>query len=88
VHSLLTFIYSRHIQLELIQFPGSLAAGIQSLIYGGATGGLFPLLQSLGATAVVAPHVVLGIGAALVVIGGVLYVVTKVKERKAKQKND
>jgi hypothetical protein len=32
--------------------PGSLAATIQSIVYGGATGGLFSLLQSAGATMV------------------------------------
>lgn len=31
---------------------GSIAAGLQSVLYGGATGGLFSVLQCLGATAV------------------------------------
>ncbi|KAF9643749.1 hypothetical protein BDM02DRAFT_3077775, partial [Thelephora ganbajun] len=31
---------------------GSIAATIQSIVYGGATGGLFSLLQSAGATMV------------------------------------
>ena len=36
----------------LRQSPGSLAATIQSIVYGSATGGLFSLLQSAGATMV------------------------------------
>ncbi|KAL0063767.1 hypothetical protein AAF712_009324 [Marasmius tenuissimus] len=44
---------------------GSLAAGIQSAVYGGATGGLFSICQSIGATAVIASPagIVLGAGA-------------------------
>jgi len=41
---------------------GSLAAGLQSLVYGAYTGGLFSVLQSIGATAVVAPPFALGLG--------------------------
>ncbi|KAJ7574942.1 hypothetical protein C8J56DRAFT_977868, partial [Mycena floridula] len=44
---------------------GSLAAAIQSAFYGGATTGLFSILQSLGATAVIGSPV-------LPIIGGVL----------------
>ncbi|KAK7043978.1 hypothetical protein VNI00_008146 [Paramarasmius palmivorus] len=47
---------------------GSVAAGIQSMFYGGFTGGLFSVCQSIGATAVMAsPAVILlGLGAAAV----------------------
>ena len=41
---------------------GSLAAGLQSVIYGGATCGLFSILQSVGATggAILNPIFILG----------------------------
>jgi len=48
---------------------GSLAAVIQAAIYGGQTGGLFSLLQGFGATAVISPPLVIGIGAGLTVVG-------------------
>ncbi|KAK1235618.1 hypothetical protein PQX77_001150 [Marasmius sp. AFHP31] len=48
---------------------GSLAAGLQSAIYGGATGGLFSICQSIGATAVVASPVGLALGAGAVAVG-------------------
>ncbi|KAK7043980.1 hypothetical protein VNI00_008148 [Paramarasmius palmivorus] len=45
---------------------GSIAAGIQSMFYGGSTGGLFSVCHSIAATAVIAPPavIVLGLGAA------------------------
>ncbi|TEB29247.1 hypothetical protein FA13DRAFT_1711236 [Coprinellus micaceus] len=44
---------------------GSAAAGLQSAIYGGATGGLFSVLQSIGATATLeAPVIMAGFSAA------------------------
>ncbi|KAK7462177.1 hypothetical protein VKT23_007781 [Stygiomarasmius scandens] len=61
---------------------GSLAATIQSVFCGAFTGGLFSAFQSLGATAVIASPPVLGVGAALVIIGGVAYVVSKVRESR------
>jgi hypothetical protein len=48
---------------------GSLAAGIQSLVYGASTGGLFSIFQSIGATAVVAPPVALILGGVAVGTG-------------------
>ncbi|KAF4615001.1 hypothetical protein D9613_002467 [Agrocybe pediades] len=50
---------------------GSIAAFVQSLVYGGSTRGLFSILQSFGATATISP-VGLAIGGALLVAGGVL----------------
>jgi len=46
---------------------GSIAASLQSAIYGGATGGVFSVLQSLGATTVASPFAAFagsGLGAA------------------------
>jgi len=48
---------------------GSIAALIQSAIYGGQTGGLFGVLQAFGATAMISPPVVIGVGVSLAVIG-------------------
>ncbi|KAF9067571.1 hypothetical protein BDP27DRAFT_1448995 [Rhodocollybia butyracea] len=45
---------------------GSAAASVQSLIYGGSTGGLFSVMQSIGATGVVASVPVLGLAAGVV----------------------
>ncbi|EIW74612.1 hypothetical protein CONPUDRAFT_159899 [Coniophora puteana RWD-64-598 SS2] len=42
---------------------GSIAAGIQSVVYGASTGGVFSMLQAVGATAVVnVPALTAGIG--------------------------
>ncbi len=57
--------HNKH-QLEI---TGSLAAAIQSVVYGGATGGLFSIFQSIGATAVVAPPLALALGVAGIVGG-------------------
>jgi hypothetical protein len=46
----------------LLCMTGSLAAGFQSIVYGASTGGLFSVLQSIGATAVLAPPLALGLG--------------------------
>ena len=44
-------------------YLGSIAAGLQSIVYGGATTGLFSVCQSLGATMVVGSgSVISGIG--------------------------
>jgi hypothetical protein len=51
---------------------GSLAAGIQSLVYGASTGGVFSVFQSIGATAVVAPPAALLLGVAAIATGIVL----------------
>ncbi|ESK86264.1 hypothetical protein Moror_16618 [Moniliophthora roreri MCA 2997] len=48
---------------------GSIAAGIQSVFYGGMTGGLFSLCQSIGATAVAAPPLAIGLGIGALVVG-------------------
>ncbi|EEB91713.1 hypothetical protein MPER_09889 [Moniliophthora perniciosa FA553] len=48
---------------------GSLAAGIQSVFYGGMTGGLFSLGQSIAATAVMAPPLAIGLGIGALVVG-------------------
>ncbi|KAJ7574938.1 hypothetical protein C8J56DRAFT_977864 [Mycena floridula] len=48
---------------------GSLAAAIQSAFYGGATTGLFSILQSLGATAVIGSPVLPLIGGVLAGVG-------------------
>ena len=48
----------------LSQCPGSLAATTQSIVYGGATGGLFSLLQSAGATMVLPSVGVMVVGVA------------------------
>ena len=50
-------------------YTGSLAATIQSALYGASTGGIFSVIQSLGATAVVAPPVTLALGGILLVVG-------------------
>jgi len=51
---------------------GSIAALIQSLVYGGQTAGLFSVLQAFGATAAISPPVVIGIGSILAVVGAAL----------------
>ncbi|KAF5361111.1 hypothetical protein D9758_009081 [Tetrapyrgos nigripes] len=61
---------------------GSVAAAIQSVFYGGATGGLFSAFQSFGATAVIASPVILGLGAAAAVAGGALLAVNRIKKAK------
>jgi hypothetical protein len=43
---------------------GSIAAKIQSVVYGTSTGGLFSVFQSVGATTFVAPRRALGLGVA------------------------
>ncbi|KAJ7598135.1 hypothetical protein C8J56DRAFT_161533 [Mycena floridula] len=48
---------------------GSLAAAIQSLFYGASTTGLFSILQSLGATAVIGSPVLPIVGGVLVGVG-------------------
>jgi len=48
---------------------GSIAATIQSVFYGASTGGLFSIFQSIGATAVVAPPLALGLGVAAIGTG-------------------
>ncbi|ESK81716.1 hypothetical protein Moror_5452 [Moniliophthora roreri MCA 2997] len=48
---------------------GSIAAGLQSFFYGGLTSGLFSICQSIGATAVIAPPVVIVIGVCAIVVG-------------------
>ncbi|PPQ64822.1 hypothetical protein CVT26_002654 [Gymnopilus dilepis] len=48
---------------------GSIAASLQSIFYGGATGGIFSALQSFGATAAIASPVVLAIGGTGLAIG-------------------
>ena len=48
---------------------GSLAAAIQSIVYGGATGGLFSLLQSAGATTVLSSIGTIFTGAAATGVG-------------------
>jgi hypothetical protein len=51
---------------------GSLAAGIQSAVYGASTGGIFSVFQSIGVTAVVAPPAALVLGAVAIGTGIVL----------------
>ncbi|KAJ8078941.1 hypothetical protein PM082_013225 [Marasmius tenuissimus] len=48
---------------------GSLAASIQSVVYGSATSGLFSFCQSVGATAVVASPAGMALGAGAMVVG-------------------
>ena len=62
-----------------ISHAGSLAAGLQSAIYGGATGGVFSVLQSIGATAVLAPPVAIGLGAGALVAGAGCVAVSYIK---------
>ncbi|KAL0564684.1 hypothetical protein V5O48_017357 [Marasmius crinis-equi] len=50
----------------------SLAAGIQSLVYGGATTGLFSVCQSIAATAVAASPVGIVLATGAVVVGAAL----------------
>ena len=52
---------------------GSIAAGIQSVVYGGATGGLFSICQSIGATAVIASPVGIALGVGAVAAGVVCH---------------
>ena len=49
-----------------MSLTGSIAAGLQSAIYGGATGGVFSAFQALGATMVAPPLIAAfgGVGAA------------------------
>lgn len=51
---------------------GSIAAGLQSLIYGGATGGVFAALQSAGAT-IVAPSLFASTAGAATAAAGALF---------------
>jgi hypothetical protein len=51
---------------------GSIAALIQSVVYGGETSGWFSVLQGIGATASISPPVVIGIGGTLAV-GGIYF---------------
>ena len=65
----------RYIQVGLIYcyiLLGSIAALIQSVIFGGQTGGWFSVLQGIGATATISPPVII-IGGTLVVVGASLY---------------
>ncbi|KAL0058560.1 hypothetical protein AAF712_014752 [Marasmius tenuissimus] len=66
---------------------GSLAAGLQSAVYGGATGGLFSICQSIGATAVVAPPVVIALGAGAVAAGVGCVVANRVRSRDQSEIN-
>jgi hypothetical protein len=43
---------------------------VQQIVYGGLTSGVFSVLQSFGALAVVSPPMVIGIGVTLGVVGG------------------
>ncbi|KAK7462170.1 hypothetical protein VKT23_007773 [Stygiomarasmius scandens] len=61
---------------------GSLAAEFQSIVYGGATRGLFSTLQSFGATAVMAPPTSLGLGAAAIIAGGTVFAVDRMREKQ------
>jgi len=49
---------------------GSVAAWIQSVIYGGAAGGLFSILQSFGASATVIANPFLALGGFLLMVVG------------------
>ena len=51
---------------------GSIAALIQSVIFGGQTAGWFSVLQGIGATATISPPVV-AVGCTLAVVGAALY---------------
>lgn len=69
----------RYIQLELEAgliycdiLIGSIAALIQSMIFGGQTAGWFSVLQGIGATAAISPPVV-GLGCTLAVVGAGVY---------------
>ncbi|KAL0573364.1 hypothetical protein V5O48_008583 [Marasmius crinis-equi] len=59
---------------------GSLAAGIQSLVYGGATTGLFSVCQSIGATAVLASPVGIVLATGAVAAGAGCFVASKIRE--------
>jgi len=48
---------------------GSIAALIQKMIYGGAASGLFSILQSFGAVAVLSPPGVIAIGVTVAAVG-------------------
>jgi len=52
-----------------MNFAGSVAAGLQSLFYGGATGGVFSVLQSVGATIVAPSLFATTVGAATAAAG-------------------
>lgn len=49
---------------------GSFAAAVQSIIYGGATGGFFSVIQAAGATIVAPSAAAAGFGAAAAAVGG------------------
>jgi len=55
--------------MQFPTFTGSLAATIQSVVYGGATGGLFSMCQSFAATTV-APSVAALISGTSAAVGG------------------
>ena len=50
-------------------YTGSLAALIQSSVYGGSASGVFSMLQSFGATSAIAPPVALALGGAFLILG-------------------
>jgi len=51
---------------------GSVAAGVQSVVYGGFTTGIFSVCQSIGATAVVSTNLLFGGGASVLAGTGML----------------
>ena len=59
----------RHDILNSHDTLGSIAALFQGLVYGGQTTGLFSILQSFGAVAVISPPVVIAIGVTAAAVG-------------------
>jgi len=64
---------------------GSIAAAIQSSVYGAYTTGVFSALQSFGATAVIASHVALALGGISLAVGAGLIGFWWWKKRKPGQ---
>ncbi|KAJ7580342.1 hypothetical protein C8J56DRAFT_961317 [Mycena floridula] len=67
---------------------GSLAAAIQSAFYGGATTGLFSILQSLGATAAIGSPVLPIIGGVLAGVGTGWKIYEKHRDAAGKDSNE
>ncbi|KAF9067566.1 hypothetical protein BDP27DRAFT_1364771 [Rhodocollybia butyracea] len=57
---------------------GSVAAGVQSIVYGGSTGGLFSVMQCIGATGVVASAPVLGLAAGVAGLAALVFTLFKI----------
>jgi len=69
---------------EAISYAGSIAAAIQSSLYGAYTAGAFSGLQAFGATAVIASPAVLAVGGTILVVGAgvIIYGLYQKRQRR------